>query len=317
MIEGKQCEDSFVEFKSTWLDDHRKAARRMAALCNAARGAEVLWVVGVDEKGMSVPGVDANEMSDWWPRVEKCFDDGVAPDITTLVFDWSSNATVSVIYMRTDNAPYILKTGQEPYSIEVPWRSAEKTRSAKRSELLQLLVPQARAPKWAPIEGEARLLFKPEHEAWNAQGQVTMPDRYELNLDASIFFEAFEPFFIPDMRVSSSIVWGDGSDHMLEVDVILTTTRAHRSELGIVVQGDGAIRVNQAAALSSYARLKSVDPELARRLESAAKFEWRISVGLNIDGPAMVIPLVYEKEVMEEIHSRGQMVARWAIRPPY
>jgi hypothetical protein len=40
-------EDDFIEFKRTWIKPH-KAARRIAAHANVARGQDILWLIGVD-----------------------------------------------------------------------------------------------------------------------------------------------------------------------------------------------------------------------------------------------------------------------------
>jgi hypothetical protein len=43
-------EDDLIEFKRTWIKPH-KAARRIAAHANAARGQDILWLIGVDPAG--------------------------------------------------------------------------------------------------------------------------------------------------------------------------------------------------------------------------------------------------------------------------
>jgi hypothetical protein len=47
---GIAIEDDRIEFKREWPRDFYKAARWIAGLANAARGGEVLWLVGVDPK---------------------------------------------------------------------------------------------------------------------------------------------------------------------------------------------------------------------------------------------------------------------------
>lgn len=76
---GQAVEDALVEIKSACIEPD-KAARRIAAMANAARGEPVLWIVGVDEKAATVPGVPASEFASWWQRVERRFDE-VTPSI--------------------------------------------------------------------------------------------------------------------------------------------------------------------------------------------------------------------------------------------
>lgn len=69
---GDSVEDSRVELKAAWPDP-QKAAGRIAGHANAVRGAEILWLIGVDE-ARGVVGADTNEMATWFPRVEGKFD---------------------------------------------------------------------------------------------------------------------------------------------------------------------------------------------------------------------------------------------------
>jgi hypothetical protein len=58
-VEKKQYkEDIRVELKTVWPSDNlNKVARQLGAHANAARGEPVLWLLGVDEKAGTVPGV--------------------------------------------------------------------------------------------------------------------------------------------------------------------------------------------------------------------------------------------------------------------
>ena len=46
---GQPNEDFLVELKRDWIDE-AKAARRIAGHANAARGENILWLIGFDEK---------------------------------------------------------------------------------------------------------------------------------------------------------------------------------------------------------------------------------------------------------------------------
>ena len=48
IAEKRRVEDATVELKAEWLEPV-KAARRLGGHANAARGANILWLIGVDE----------------------------------------------------------------------------------------------------------------------------------------------------------------------------------------------------------------------------------------------------------------------------
>jgi hypothetical protein len=54
-------EDARVEPKSDWLDPKR-AARRLAGHANAARGATILWIIGLDEAN-GVVGINSADFA--------------------------------------------------------------------------------------------------------------------------------------------------------------------------------------------------------------------------------------------------------------
>jgi len=58
---GQPNEDFLVELKRDWIEKG-KAARRIAGHANAARGENILWLIGVDEK-QGVIGVNATDLA--------------------------------------------------------------------------------------------------------------------------------------------------------------------------------------------------------------------------------------------------------------
>lgn len=148
VLAGRQDEDATVELKRDWPDP-RKAARRLAGHANAARGEPILWIIGIDGSAREAPGAPKQDLADWWPQVRKCFD-GEAPD---LLFDVSprvpdSDATVVGLAFQTDAAPFVISVpAQGSVDREVPWRQGTRVRSAKREELLRVLVPLQRKPE--------------------------------------------------------------------------------------------------------------------------------------------------------------------------
>ncbi|HEY5909581.1 MAG TPA: hypothetical protein VJA21_03145 [Verrucomicrobiae bacterium] len=152
-------EDSRVELKADWLEPV-KAARRIAAHANAARGEPILWVIGADEKARTVPGANPQDLANWFPQVKACFESEV-PLLQDLnvAFNSSTGAkTVAVLCFDTSRFPYVIKNpkGGE-IAFEVPWRVATGVRTATRSDLLLMLSPLIRAPQFELLSGELAL----------------------------------------------------------------------------------------------------------------------------------------------------------------
>lgn len=145
-------EDSRVELKAEWPSDHRKIARQIAGLANAARGEPVLLLIGVNElKG--VVGVDASiNLADWRDQVGRRFD-GYFPRVVDHIFSIDGK-TIVALQFETDGAPFVVKTdGKDGVNYEVPWRELTGVRTANRANLLSLLVPQIHIPQATVTEG--------------------------------------------------------------------------------------------------------------------------------------------------------------------
>ena len=72
-------EDALVELKRDWPRDAYRAARRIAGHANAARGREVLWIIGVDEQA-GIVGAEASDMASWMPQVWQHFERSTPSD---------------------------------------------------------------------------------------------------------------------------------------------------------------------------------------------------------------------------------------------
>jgi hypothetical protein len=166
--EGRDVEDEWVELKSRWLDP-TDAARQIAALANSVGGPHVLWVVGVDQNAKTVRPLESEEFSSWWPRVESSFNE-VPPrllhhlrvptpqgDVFALLFDAT---LVPFVWIN----PAFGRDRGQVVQFEVPWRGSTTTRSARRSELLDLLVPKSQVPEIEVLSATLRLSKKPHQD---------------------------------------------------------------------------------------------------------------------------------------------------------
>jgi hypothetical protein len=156
-VEARQpTEDSRVELKAQWPDvstteKARNVARQIGGHANAARGEPILWLIGVDQLGAVVNGVDFNELSVWFGKVKTEFD-GLAPSLTDLNVP-HNGLTVAALLFQTERPPFVVRNPVDglpkcgPVSLEVPWREGTSTRSASREELLRLLIPVQKLPE--------------------------------------------------------------------------------------------------------------------------------------------------------------------------
>jgi hypothetical protein len=169
LVEKKQSpEDAKVELKAEWPQVN-KMARHLAAIANAAYGERVLFLIGVDEKAFCVRS-DARpvELANWLPQVSACFEGGVVPELLCdLNIPWE-NTHFCVLAFDTSRAPYLVKTTRAENressetrkeikdtipDYEVPWREGRRTRTARRNDLLRLLVPASTLPDIEMITG--------------------------------------------------------------------------------------------------------------------------------------------------------------------
>ncbi len=145
--------------------DFADAARRIAAHANAARGGEVIWLIGVDEGAHAVHGASATEPAQWFDQVRAQFENGWAPSVQIVAVPRKEAVVVAFVF-DTSGAPFVVKSGGK---LEVPWRGSTQTRSARRSELLQILVPRTHVPEIEIRRGFLRLREVENDEVENQQ----------------------------------------------------------------------------------------------------------------------------------------------------
>lgn len=149
-------EDARVEIKAEWPEPV-KSARRIAGHANAAGGEPILWIIGLDEKtGSVLPAVP--DLANAWPPIQMCFE-GVAPEIRDVRVPVDGGSVLALL-IETGRAPFVIKNpayggSGETVQLEVPWRSGTSVRSARREDLVRLLVPQTRLPSIEVLHGRA------------------------------------------------------------------------------------------------------------------------------------------------------------------
>ncbi len=209
VLNGQLVEDSRVELKSEWPKASKMTARKLAGHANAARGEPILWLIGLKERGREVCGVEVTEVSDWFNSVEANFD-GLAPALTPVHVPYDGK-TVTALHFDTDRRPFVVKN---PFStqekgnvvtLEVPWRDANRTHSAKRDELIKLLNPVKKLPTLKLLSGGLNV---PQSSMRSGGDHVWM------NLNLEIYIEArdAEILTIPFHECSAMIKSCDSLD---------------------------------------------------------------------------------------------------------
>lgn len=145
---GVRYEDARVELKSALPANPAAAARRIAGHCNAARSAWVMWIIGLGEDGR-VSETRRESLGEWWPKVKGHFD-GLAPDLLDLWVPTGGDWPLLALVFDCNRRPFVWKNADygagDKVEREVPWREGTLVRSARRDELLRVLVPPVPVP---------------------------------------------------------------------------------------------------------------------------------------------------------------------------
>jgi hypothetical protein len=141
VLKNRAVEDSRVELKRSWPDP-RKAADRLAGHANSARGAGILWVIGLDEKN-GLTALEFVEPSSWWASVSRFFNGDPPRLLVSLNVRYGEYHSVTALHFdSTLGAPYVVTSAQGSYpQFVVPWREGTGLRAARREDLLRILVP--------------------------------------------------------------------------------------------------------------------------------------------------------------------------------
>ncbi|BCW84095.1 hypothetical protein NicSoilE8_17680 [Arthrobacter sp. NicSoilE8] len=154
---GQLAEHDLIECKRDWPQESK--ARQLAGSLNRAGGDPVIYIIGIDEKTAEVFDVSSTDVLDWWGQITPRFDHTPPEMIRHIAVPVGENGEhVVAVAFASDRAPYVVKTGNANPSLEVPMREGTGTRSARRDELLRILIPAVRLPQivvlGASLQGE-------------------------------------------------------------------------------------------------------------------------------------------------------------------
>ena len=177
---GLHSEDDRVELKREWPG--AKSARQLAGAANSARGAELVYIIGVDESTGEICPPETTDVAAWWAQIESKFDQ-VAPRLTRhMHIAIDSDAHVAALEFDTSRSPYVVKVENGGATErEVPLRTATRTRSANRDELLRLLSPELSVPQLTVIEAWA-------DAQWNRQRGLSLNPPEDTHVTGTLIF---------------------------------------------------------------------------------------------------------------------------------
>lgn len=212
-----------------WPKPSKGTARLLAACANAARGRDVLWLIGIDAKGAR--GAEQAPAEAWIAQVSEHFE-GIAPRIETLLVPIREKPRRAVVALRieTGRAPFVIRRAGG--SLETPWFDAG-VRSARRLELVQMLSPLQELPAFEILEADLSVYRNPHV---SAAARAT----FRWTLDAAVYVmpQGDTRVVIPLHRCRGTVAIA-GSDFRNEAtDVNLTADK-----------NSPAIRLTESAAL--------------------------------------------------------------------
>jgi hypothetical protein len=185
VLAGKRIEDDLVECKGQWPDPQRRSStRQLAGHANKAHGEPILWIVGLDENTHMLTHPSPIEFADWWTAISSRFDPP-APELEHhLVVSVGERQAVTALRFLTERSPYVIMGGgdDERLEREVPIRDGARTRSARRDELLRLLIPAVAPPS-------AQLLSARLHARYDPGVEGKPSGRTGFQLVAKVFFQ--------------------------------------------------------------------------------------------------------------------------------
>ncbi len=203
---GEKREDDFVEFKRDWPASDK--VRQLAAAANQAGGEPLIWIIGMDETTGDVHPLGDVDPADWWASFSKRFDEVVPDLLRQTVVTISATETVVAFAFGTDAAPYVVTTDGGSPEREVPIRDGTRTRSARRHEILRMLIPSVGVPP-------AEILRAQLEGRWQArrfgEGMQEEPEMTTVGGFAEVFVEHIgrDPVMLPAHRMAA-VMTGDG-----------------------------------------------------------------------------------------------------------
>ena len=213
----------------------------MAAQANAARGNDVLWLIGVKPLapgGFGLSGASLSQFDGWLQSLLPFFD-GLAPNVQAFTLPGEptlgANRSIVALHIETSRVPFAVRANAKGTTLEVPWWDghAAEIRSAGRADLIRLLVPLQDLPQFEVLDAELTF-YKNLHA--NAASKIA----HRWTLDGSLYVIPHPDTraVIPLHRCRAGISIGDRGFSASANDFTLTADKQ-----------SPAVRITESAAL--------------------------------------------------------------------
>ena len=319
VLAGNRIEDDLVECKAEWPDDPHRAARRIAAHANTARGESILWLIGLDEDNHRVSPLGATDLANWWPAVEKRFADGVAPSYQQLQIH-TEHGTVVALQFNTKRSPYLVtaEKGGSAIDREVPWRQGTRTRTAKRSELLSLLVEASVVPDAQLLDVDMTATIE-KFPKVKGDGDVRVTRAMQFEFTARVFLDTERPTMMPSHLSKLAFRFADGA----ELSAVPTfrpygpeLAAAERTSLGGLAVLSSGVRVHGPDLLQVSAQV-FLGPDWEQRLRNAPEVHFELRMPVNRTNRSLTVRDTahwVSGESKQEWETDTWQVGRWEWR---
>lgn len=254
---GAKVEDSRVELKADW-PDARAAARRIAGHANASGGDVVLWVIGLDERRGVCP-INPKEFANWYSQVSAEFD-GIVPSVIDLVVA-THKGTLTALLFDASRRPYLVKNpvhgspGGGPVSLEVPWRSGTAVRSARREDLVRILVPLQALPLVELLSATASARRnEPLHRQYGPLPEQTS-EHIAWNLDLTLYVTPRTSDILVLPVHKSSMRFRQGDSEAIVTSRVRFRAPSRHSSAGYVADSDTVASTSGEAIINGPGKL--------------------------------------------------------------
>ena len=270
VLDGNRIEDDLVECKRGWPDPNKP--RQLAGLANAANGSPILLIIGLDEDSSKLTPLNKTEPTEWVNKINSKFDQNTPPRLIQFINVYISETDyVVALLLATDRAPYVVKTESAGFDREVPIRSGTGTRSARRDELLRLLMPTASLPSITILSAELSVSKQFEHS-----NQTVVEIRGQIGMYVDDVARDGIPTILPSHLTAASVKFRD-TEIPLECFYYPDSEREQHSpsrwgirtdgfQLVCLTAGRAMIRVKGIMGLVQYMNLGADEVEIRIRM---------------------------------------------------
>lgn len=285
---GQQVETDFIECKREWPED--KKARQLAGSLNRAAGDPVIYIVGIDEKTGLVTDVSGTDVLNWWNQIIPKFDQ-TPPEITRhmdVVVDSNGEKIVALVF-ASDRAPYVIKTGLGNPSLEIPIREGSGTRSARRDEVLRMLMPTVKVPTAVALDGNFYSEYYPAvNQDHYEDGRYSQEEGMRCNGQLRLYFEhsGRETITLPGHGMRGTLKVGGETFEASVAPYFSSTSTEPQHPYGALAKRDGIVLTSPGSALVTI-KLKTVTPESRELFRQASTIE----IDLELEVMSAVRPL--------------------------